>query len=187
MGLDDLFPLDIVVVTGGLYLFVICTGRLKREALGLKVGQLSGSWVIAAGYALISIVMLILWFYVQGDNPYGARIPDLSLGWLVLLGIGFAAVNGACEEGVFRGILMPVFSRACGPTSGLLLQAFWFGCLHYRKGFPAGYSGIVLTFVFGCMMAHLVRRTGGLLLAWVVHFLADITVFTLIAMDKLSG
>ncbi|MFQ5605917.1 MAG: type II CAAX prenyl endopeptidase Rce1 family protein, partial [bacterium] len=60
--------------------------------------------------------------------------------------------------------------------------AWWFSCLHFQVGFPSGFIGMGLTFVFGLMMAYLVGRTNGLLLPVVIHFLADVTVVSLVVL-----
>jgi membrane protease YdiL (CAAX protease family) len=63
----------------------------------------------------------------------------------------------------------------------LLVQAWLFGALHYREGFPNGAWGLVMTAVYGIMLGVLRRRSQGMLAPWAVHVFADCVIFTILA------
>ncbi|MBN2000262.1 CPBP family intramembrane metalloprotease [candidate division KSB1 bacterium] len=93
--------------------------------------------------------------------------------------IGFKSINAEYEV-LFRAVLLTYFSREIGLIAANILQAIWFGFLHYQAGFPIGLAGLFLTFLFGVMMGWLVQRTKGILIPVVIHFMADFVVFLLI-------
>ena len=94
---------------------------------------------------------------------------------------GFAIVNALIEEIIWRGVEMAALEAAFGVGMfALVLQAGQFGLAHYRGGFPNGWSGVGLTFLFGLAMGWLSRRTKGLLVPWIAHAGADFTIICLV-------
>ena len=102
--------------------------------------------------------------------------------WLVpVYMVGFAAINALIEEIIWRGVEMAALEAAFGVgVLALVLQAVQFGLAHYRGGFPNGWSGVGLTFLFGLAMGWLRMRTKGLLVPWVAHAAADFTIIWLV-------
>jgi membrane protease YdiL (CAAX protease family) len=60
------------------------------------------------------------------------------------------------------------------------LQSCWFGIFHYAAGFPNGFIGIALTFLFGLGTGYTAWRTGGLLVPVLIHAAADYAIFWLV-------
>jgi membrane protease YdiL (CAAX protease family) len=107
--------------------------------------------------------------------PKGMSLPLLLVGMAV-----FAAWNAMVEEICYRGILMYALDGALGAgVMSLVLQAAAFGALHIH-GFPRGLSGVALAAVYGLALGILRRMTRGLVLPWLAHVTADLTIGTLL-------
>jgi hypothetical protein len=90
--------------------------------------------------------------------------------------------NAAMEEVVFRGIIMQALDSALGVSNlTLVIQAGLFGSFHYLAGFPHGFGGFAMVFVYGFMLGVLRRRSQGVLAPWIAHVLADVTIFAILA------
>jgi membrane protease YdiL (CAAX protease family) len=186
LGLGNYFPLDRVICIFCLYFFLFRIKKTGANELNLKVGKIYDNFFLCVIFALISVVCLAVWFVSQKNNPYAEYIPEAPTILLILMGIGFAAINSIYEEGVFRSIFFSYFSKEVGFAFALILQALWFSFLHYRTGFPSGAIGILLTFIFGIMMGYLVNRTKGILIPVIIHFIADISIFVLV-LSRING
>ena len=112
-----------------------------------------------------------------------------------------AVVNAACEECTARGFWRHEFewclvhahasaatTLATTTTTGTTLrwsnlaQALIFGAWHYH-GIPSGWTGVVLTTIYGGIMGFLadLHPSMGLLLPIVAHSIADYYIFAVIA------
>jgi membrane protease YdiL (CAAX protease family) len=101
---------------------------------------------------------------------------------LIPVGLGFALVNAAIEESVYRGILMQGLDAALGLSNiPVILQAISFGLLHLN-GIPCGWCGIVMATVYGLMLGLLKRRAQGMLAPFVAHVFADVVIFTMLVL-----
>jgi len=180
IGLDNLFPANVLIIIILLYLFLFRLKKWDRARLFLIRGNIKKTLGIVILFSMLSIVSLVIWFIFQKENAYAKFIPELPIPILLPLGIGFGIINGFYEEGLSRSILLSHFTEQIGFKGAMLLQSFWFSFLHYQSGFPSGIIGIGLTFVFGLMMGYLVYRTKGLLVPIVIHVLADFTIFILV-------
>lgn len=93
--------------------------------------------------------------------------------------------NSLCEEAFSRLILYEsLVSVSISATIALTLQAFDFGAMHFRYGFPFGTSGFFLSSMFGVSQGLLYLWTGGLLVPWMVHAAIDFYIFTNITADS---
>jgi len=180
LGVDKFFPANNILIISTLYLFLFHFKKQSRTVLFLKVNSLKGSFYYIATFTIISIAGLTAWFLNQEGNAYTGFIPNVSIFLLIPMGFAFAIINAFYEESLFRSILLSDFSGQVGMYSAILLQAIWFSFLHYQSGFPSGLIGKILTFVFGSMMGYLVKRTKSILIPFVIHFLADLSIFLLV-------
>ena len=127
--------------------------------------------------AAVTPVALLGWVrLLEPDLTHITRaIPELSSVALTLAGAGFALVNAALEEWVWRGLLQRDLSEQFGMRTALLLQALSFGSVH-AHGFPSGPIGMALAAVWGLMLGALRVRAGGLLAPVLAHIVADATI-----------
>jgi membrane protease YdiL (CAAX protease family) len=109
-------------------------------------------------------------------------MPSMPLWLLPLVGIGFAIGNAAMEEFVFRGVIMQAIDSAFGAGwLSVIVQAWLFGVMHFLQGFPNGWWGLAMTFVYGIMLGAIRRRAQGMLAPWLAHVCADMVIFAILA------
>jgi hypothetical protein len=131
------------------------------------------SALIAAG----AIVIVVCWYHVTGSTPQTVpfKVPPLPAIELFIGFLLFSALNAWTEEFLFRRLAFDAVN-ACfefqAPWTANVIQALAFGALHYH-GFPSGYSGSVLAFIFGFILGELRIRSKSLILCWWTHVLTD--------------
>lgn len=113
---------------------------------------------------LVTAIALVAWQQVfDGQLPQAYR--DAAHGkpvWLILVaGAGFALVNAAVEEAIFRGVLQTSLEQLIGPATAVFVQAGAFGLLHV-VGIPTGLVGAVMAGVWGALLGVLRQRTRGI-------------------------
>lgn len=108
--------------------------------------------------------------------------------------LGWSLLNATCEEINSRGFNRWEFSMLLGSErsvgdpfssfqykdSSNMWQATTFGLAHFY-GVPSGWNGVLLTFVYGWLMAILQDVGGGLLYPILTHTIADYFIFSQIA------
>ena len=194
VGLVPVFqrwPLAMLAPLSAYGLAVMLIPQLRRSIGWLRVGR-SGRDVRVLVIATVvgSAVALVAWITLAKPDlqHHLARVPALPLWAYPVAALGFAAVNAAMEEAVFRGVMMEALDSALG--EGYLsigIQAASFAALHYLAGFPSGPAGVVMTFVYGAMLGMVRRHSRGLLAPWITHVAADIVIFSILAAILLSG
>lgn len=148
-----------------------------------KKGSLDRTSIIAiCVIGGVSTAALLLWAFLA-ENPVAAvrmvqgfsRYPK----WVVF-GLGvplFAIANAFAEEVIFRGIMQGSLSRVFSRQRlVLVLQAAAFAAFHFSGGFPNGYTGYLMTLVYGMMLGYLRERSQGLLAPYLTHIIADLAI-----------
>lgn len=152
-------------------------GWLRRGRTGPEILKLILATIVISGTALI------VWYVaVRPDSRHLLRfMPPMPLWLYPVAGLGFAMGNAALEEAIFRGIMMDALDSAFGPgCTSILLQAVPFALLHLH-GFPSGFWGLAMTFVYGLMLGVIRRRSQGMLAPWLAHVGADTVIFAILA------
>jgi uncharacterized protein len=164
---------------------------LWRSILWLRVGRLTSNIILLILVTIVlSSIALVGWYLLFQPNisSHLAMIPKMQLWLLPLACLGFAMVNAAMEEIVFRGIMMQALDSALGAGKlTIIIQAFSFAIFHYLAGFPNGVWGFAMVFVYGFMLGVLRRRSQGLLAPWIAHVLADIAIFAILAAVRFTS
>lgn len=151
----------------------MCAGRFGKEVM-----------LLALCTVFVSGVALFIWYRAIGPDLtiHLTHFPAIPVWMFPLAGLGFSLGNAAMEEFAYRGIILQALDSAAGPgLLSLLVQAWLFGALHFREGFPNGAWGVVMTAVYGIMLGVLRRRSQGMLAPWAVHVFADCVIFTILA------
>ncbi len=179
-AIADLSPAPFLIALAITWAAAAATGPgappwLRRGEWSAAVSLRVVATVIASGVALV------LWFvaFRPDVSDVKGRLP-LSGGWTLLVAIvAWSAANAVAEEFVFRGALMHALEAAFGARAGLILQAATFGLVHFR-GFPHGWSGVLLATVYGLMLGETRRRSDGMLAPWTAHVFADLTIVVIV-------
>lgn len=160
------------------YVAVVVVVRPLQVSLPnwFRFGTLSRPAVAYAALAIAgAAVALPMWTWMMRPD-FSAWAPVLpEWHWVALGGgaIGFALLNGALEESIYRGIFLSSLGAVFSVRTALVGQAIAFGVIHLH-GVPSGGTGIVLTTLYGVVMGILRIRAGGVGIPIVVHALADL-------------
>jgi membrane protease YdiL (CAAX protease family) len=167
------------------YAAVAWFGRGQRRAFDwFTAGTITREVVLAAAASiLLSAVAVIIWFLtVRPDinDLIETFVPDWHWALLIAGGLLFSMLNAAVEEMAYRGVLMDALDQSVGAGMlSLLGQAAAFGVFHII-GFPRGWIGVGLAFIFGVMMGLIRRLSGGLLAAWAAHVCTDVVIVSIV-------
>jgi membrane protease YdiL (CAAX protease family) len=93
-----------------------------------------------------------------------------------------AFFNGVAEELIFRGFLLPVFSRFVGVGLGIVFQGILFGMFHWGSSpdLVSGFPMALLLSVIGIIAGKSVVETKGVGWAVFAHMMADFAIFSAI-------
>lgn len=158
---------------------------LRRSLSWLRAGRLTSDIIVLIlATIVLSGTALVGWYLLLRPNisSHLSMIPKMPTWLLPLACLGFAMLNAAMEEIIFRGLVMQALDSALGAGNlTVVIQAGLFASFHYVAGFPNGVWGFVMVFVYGFMLGVLRRRSRGILASWIAHVLADITIFAILA------
>lgn len=156
---------------GGDLRAALAKGRLART-----------EWVLIGGIACVSALALVAWTVLLKPDLSRqiALLPAWPLPALVGAGLAFSVINALLEEVVWRGILQTWLHAIVGPALAVVIQALSFGASHYG-GFPSGFAGMGLAFIYGLMIGALALRSRGLLAPIIAHIAADAVIFAVLA------
>merc|ERR1711957_651519 len=148
------------------------------------------SVVVALVGAVLFSAAIVAWsaFYVEGDHgPIQVSMgPTMSPMKIVF----YSIINGIGEELEFRMLLLggliarPATHQTAWLCLALALQAAYFAALHFSRGFPSGYSGVVILFCWAFFLGVLRLWTGSFVLPILSHIQLDIVVFALIYIEE---
>lgn len=143
--------------------------------LGVKKGE---SWrVVLRNFAIIATSVTAIVVYLQIARDASNLTPHLLTAFL--LSLPFSAANAAVEEGILRVALLESTVDVLGASRAALLSGALFGAVHYF-GMPGGLPGVAMAGFLGFVVARSVIETRGAFGAWLIHFLQDVVIFTLL-------
>ncbi|OKL50299.1 CPBP family intramembrane glutamic endopeptidase [Boudabousia marimammalium] len=157
---------QILIVMVALYL-IRRISKVTPQNLGFTknqviTGALAGSF---AGFLAISAVAFLIWLLggvSVSSNFQSSQLPAL------LLGLGFFLVQGPFEEILFRGYLMPHFSKAKGILFSFVVSSLMFALLH---GLNPGITVVpaINLVLAGLVFASIFYNWGSLWIAGFAH------------------
>ncbi len=132
---------------------------------------------------LIISIATCIFMFIAVKNSTGIEHFNWTFLPFILL---FSLTNSFTEEMIFRfavnGNLLSIGSRYIP----LIISAVLFGLPHYQ-GFPNGVIGVIMAGVLGYVLSKATSETQGLGIAWVIHFLQDIIIFTAMFMMNIKS
>ncbi len=93
-----------------------------------------------------------------------------------------AAMNGFNEEFTLRAAPLSELVPALGKDQALMLTTYFFGIGHFY-GVPPGLIGVALAGFLGWFLGKSIIETRGFAWAWLIHFIQDVLVFSLLAVN----
>jgi len=93
----------------------------------------------------------------------------------------FSFINSLTEELIFRFGIVGGLVGQYSARIILIISAVLFGLPHY-VGFPSGFIGVVMSGILGYILCKATIETKGLSIAWTIHFVQDIIIFTALMM-----
>jgi uncharacterized protein len=93
----------------------------------------------------------------------------------------FSILNSFSEEVIYRFSINGNLLKVSNPTIIFLISAILFGLPHYW-GFPTGVVGVIMAGMLGYILSKATYETSGLGIAWGVHFMQDVIIFTALLM-----
>lgn len=136
-----------------------------------KLSFISGG-LIAFGTILLTFVTVLGQLDVVKFAFFLSRLP------LILL---FAVGNSFCEGILFRNAILGPLNKVLDEKKAVGLSAIFFGSFHYY-GAPGGIVGVIMSSVLGWFLARSMVETEGLLAPWIIHFMQDFIIFSMIAL-----
>jgi membrane protease YdiL (CAAX protease family) len=97
----------------------------------------------------------------------------------------FSFTNSLTEEIIFRFVIIGGLFNHYPKFTILVISAILFGLPHYF-GFPNGLIGVFMSGVLGYILCKVTIETKGLSIAWTIHFVQDIIIFTALMMMNIK-
>jgi len=121
----------------------------------------------------VTVVAVGNLFYRGESFPLVKVPPEI----MILVGVGWAVLNTASEEIIYRGLLLSRLEENVGAPGAILLQGIIFGIAHFWTKVPLGIPGALLSFAFAISLGWLVKKTRSLSAAIYMHFWVDLALF----------
>ncbi len=148
----------VVLLLGGVILYRRSRPELRTsEDLPVRPGSIAvalGAWYLLTGGFRVGGLLLLVSRLIGADSSAVAEAPlqnvatsDLGPLGIVLFVVPVAVLAPLSEELLFRGIVLPWFSRWMPVWAAIVLSAAIFGALHFHYGLFLGvtvFYGVVL-------------------------------------------
>jgi uncharacterized protein len=155
---------------------VIKTIAIKEKWLGIN-GK--SSWQ-SNGLQLLFLIScataLFMFLGVKYTNSLG-NFRGYFIPFILLVSFS----NSLSEELIYRFAIHGNLMNVAPKMTVLLMSAVLFGVPHFY-GFPSGFIGVLMAGVLGYVLSKATYETEGLGIAWGVHFMQDIIIFTALVM-----
>ena len=152
----------------------------KEKWLGIN-GK--SSWRIN-GLQLLLFTSIATGIFMVLAVKYTNSIDNFQWSFIPLI-LLFSLTNSLSEELIFRfGIVGGLFNHYPKLTI-LIISAILFGLPHYF-GWPSGFAGVLMSGVLGYILCKATIETKGLSIAWTIHFVQDIIIFTALMMMNIK-
>lgn len=140
--------------------------KLKTEQLGFSKDNIVSSYLKGTLFGILQIfsVFFIIFGLKAIDVYYVGNINVLLLIKVFI----FFVFQGLFEEILFRGYLMPFFSKAIGIKLSIILLSFLFTCIHLFNP-NLSIVGLVNVFLAGVTFSLIYYYTGNLWIVGAMH------------------
>ena len=130
----------------------------------------------------ISIATGIFMFLVV---KYTASLGNFQWTFVPLI-LLISFTNSFSEEIIYRFAINGNLIHCTSKLAVLMISAILFGLPHYL-GFPSGIFGVLMSGMLGYILSKATYETRGLGIAWAIHFVQDIIIFTALMMMNVKS
>lgn len=177
------WPFDMYLIAMACILYLVKFNKVDLTARwNFRLSR--NEWTSAALITMLSVSALTIYYFNQPEVAKSFPLPELPLWSLPIVVVIAATVNALREELIYRFVLQRTFQSYMGTFWALNIQALAFGFLHYKNGFPQGWIGVILTYLFGLLIGSQFLWSRSMALIWITHALADASMFTIILAFK---
>ena len=155
----------------------LTVGTCDLPAIGLGPFGDPGDdwWVVGVRFAIIATLLTscVVWLQTTPRPQWRALVPVLPAA------IAVSLVNALVEELIFRIAVIQGLHDILQPWSVAVVSGLLFGIPHWF-GRPGRLPGVLMAGSLGWLMCLATLQTGGLLWAWVIHFLQDVAILAIV-------
>lgn len=148
----------------------------KEKWLGIN-GK--SSWKIN-GLQLLIFISLATGIFMFLGLKYTNSLANFQWQFIPFV-LVFAFTNSLAEELVFRFSIIGGFFNQQPKLLIMILSSVLFGLPHYF-GQPSGIIGVIMAGILGYVLSKVTYETKGLAIAWMIHFVQDVIIFTALFM-----
>lgn len=195
--IDGLIKFQALALTLGLVVLISVNKFFPESKTLLVIGELRKTamkerWLGINGKTTwIKNAVQLLFFISTGTAVFmflGVKYTN-SLGnfswWFVPFVLLFSLTNSFTEEVIFRYTVVGMLNNHHPKMFIQITSAVLFGLPHYF-GNPSGIIGVVMAGVLGYVLCKATIETKGIGIAWVIHFVQDIIIFTALMMINIK-
>jgi uncharacterized protein len=143
-------------------------------------GRVPLGWTaLVGGVTPVALVGWVVLFHPNLRDVVGAYVPDFPLPVLIAGAVGFALINAALEELIWRGVLQDRLDPLFGAAGAIAISSISFGVQH-AHGVPRGPIGVLLAGSWAVMLGMLRKHARGLLAPFISHVIADATIAVIV-------
>jgi membrane protease YdiL (CAAX protease family) len=148
---------------------------LPERWIGIKPKETENWKLYGRNFAVIitAVTTVVVFFQVINlENVDWGNLPKY-LHFILL----FSLTNSFVEEMITRFGVVVSLKNALSDKAIPFISAVIFGILHYW-GTPGGFAGVIFAGFLGWFLSKSIIETGGIYLAWLIHFLQDVIIFS---------
>lgn len=188
----QLFALMIGILTMGIMLILnpesrkfLSLGNLSIIAEKEKWLGINGktSW-LNNGLQLLVFISIATGIFMFLGVKYTNSLNNFQF-WFIPFVLLFSLTNSFAEEMIFRFAIIAGLYNHYPKLTILIISAILFGLPHYF-GNPSGIIGVIMSGVLGYILCKATIETKGISIAWTIHFVQDIIIFTAIMMMNIQ-
>lgn len=159
----------------------LSTGQLGVIAVKEKWLGINGisSWKINA-LQLLFFVSIATGIFMFLALKYTDSLANFHLHFIPLI-LLFSFTNSLAEELIFRFGVVGGLLHQYPKLAIMIVSAVLFGLPHFF-GWPSGIAGVIMSGVLGYILCKATIETQGLSIAWTIHFVQDVIIFTALFM-----
>lgn len=189
----QIFAFGLALAVAGLTLWLNPASKVLLRTGDLSVVAVKESWLGINGHSswranatsLLLIISLATAIFMGLALKQGGHLSNFQWSFLPLI-LLFSLSNSLSEELIFRFGVAGTLLHHAPKLLILLLSAALFGLPHYA-GWPNGPVGVLMAGVLGYVLGKATLETTGLGIAWVIHFVQDVIIFTALFMMNVKS